>query len=158
MGQFRLIVAVMLLLLGVEATVLRLLDLPRETFPVDGGRLRRWGELARKAAVEFPQSPGHRHLRLRPRLARLRAAGYFSDHDRSVMWAPRAEGRAQTVVRYYSAQYALAPTILDFDKVHPLVVVDCSGPDRARAVLRRRRLEPVLDLGGGLVLARPAGS
>jgi hypothetical protein len=134
----------------------RLSERPRREFTVSAEKVSRWASLARSTPEELERGVAHRYEEMAPALGGARDVGYFSENDKSDLWAARSSPAGhKRIERYYMAQSILAPSLLRFDELHALVVIDCATPEQAAGVLNREGLVVIRDFGKGLILARP---
>lgn len=145
-----------LLAATLAASAWRLSERSGDVKALSAERVRGWAALARETPEALDRGVAHRYAGLAPEVAAAREVGYFSEKDKSDLWASSSTPAGfDRLRRYYMAQSILAPALLRFDEVRPLVVVDCATPEQADRVVGRAGLAAVRDFGRGLVLARP---
>jgi hypothetical protein len=134
----------------------RLHNRPRGEFAISSDRVARWTSLARQTPEELERGVAHRYREMAMGLEGVRDVGYFSEKNKSDLWAASSSPAGHDrIERYYMAQSILAPALLRFDELHGLVVIDCATSDQAMGVLNREGLVSIRDFGKGLILARP---
>ena len=134
----------------------RLYERPRREFALSTDRVNRWSSLTRLTPEELERGVAHRYQEMASGLEGARDVGYFSEKDKSDLWAAQSTPAGHNrIERYYMAQSILAPALLRFDELHALIVIDCATSEQALGVLNREGLVVIRDFGKGLILARP---
>lgn len=111
--------------------------------------------LAQSLADSFPDenrySPGYHVEAARPYLAGAHVIGYFI-----VPYEYKLRFDSAMVYRFQRSQYALAPTVLDWDRVfdHDLVLFDCKVRNCFAAPIQEHQLTVVRQFSDHLLLAR----
>ena len=82
---------------------------------------------------------------LRPLFNGLAYAGYYTDKDTE---------NSVVIAQYEQAQFVLSPTVIALNKTdYPLVIFDCSSPDKAIQKIKELGLQPIKASPQGLILA-----